>query len=94
MFAPIFACLIGCGAQVGVTIEAKAGPDARAETHFVLAASDPNVRPGNPDYILISKAVARALASQGTRSAAPTTTEASVSGSKDRIAGSWPIPAC
>ena len=65
MFAPIFACLIGCGPQMGVTIEAKAGPDARAETHFVLAASDPNVRSGNPDYILISKAVARALVSQG-----------------------------
>ena len=65
MFAPIFACLIGCGAQVRVAIEAKAGPEARAETHFVLAAGDPNVRPGNPDYILISKAVARALASQG-----------------------------
>jgi hypothetical protein len=65
MFAPIFACLIGCGVQVGVTIEAKAGPEARAETHFVLAAGDPNIRAGNPDYIVISKAVARALDSQG-----------------------------
>jgi hypothetical protein len=65
MFAPILACLIGCGQQVSVTVEAEAGPQARAETHFVLAASDPIVKPGNPDYIVISKAVARALASQG-----------------------------
>ena len=65
MFAPIFACLFGCGAQVGVTIDAAAAPNARAETHFTLAASDPNVRPTNPDYLVISKAVARALASQG-----------------------------
>jgi len=65
MFAPIFACLFGCGQQVSVTVEAKAGPQAKAETHYVLAASDPIVKPGNPDYIVISKAVARALASQG-----------------------------
>jgi hypothetical protein len=65
MFAPIFACLFGCGPQVSVTVEAHAGPQAKAETHFVLAASDPHVRPANPDYILISKAVARALGSQG-----------------------------
>jgi hypothetical protein len=65
MFAPIFACLFGCGPQVSVTVDAKAGPQAKAETHFILAASDPIVKPGNPDYIVISKAVARALASQG-----------------------------
>jgi hypothetical protein len=65
MFAPMLACLFGCGQQVSVTIEAQAGPQAKAETHFVLAASDPVVKPGNPDYIVISKAVARALASQG-----------------------------
>lgn len=65
MFAPIFACLFGCGPQVSVTVEAHAGPQARAETHYVLAAGDPRVQPGNPDYIVISKAVARALASQG-----------------------------
>ena len=65
MFAPIFACLFGCGQQISVTVEAKAGPQAKAETHYVLAASDPIVKPGNPDYIVISKAVARALASQG-----------------------------
>ena len=65
MFVPILACLFGCGQQVSVTIEAQAGPQAKAETHFVLAASDPVVKPGNPDYIVISKAVARALASQG-----------------------------
>jgi hypothetical protein len=65
MFAPILACLFGCGPQVSVTVEAQAGPQAKAETHFVLAASDPIVKPGNPDYVVISKAVARALASQG-----------------------------
>jgi hypothetical protein len=65
MFVPILACLFGCGPQVSVTIEAKAGPQAKAETHFVLAASDPVVKPGNPDYLVISKAVARALKSQG-----------------------------
>jgi hypothetical protein len=30
MFAPIFACLVGCGQQVSVTIEAHAGPQAKA----------------------------------------------------------------
>ena len=65
MFAPIFACLFGCGPMVGVTVEAVARPDARADTHFVMAASDPNVRPANPDYLALSRAVARALASQG-----------------------------
>ena len=65
MFVPIFACLFGCGQQVNVTIEAHAGPQAKAETHYVLAASDPVVKPGNPDYIAISRSVARALASQG-----------------------------
>jgi hypothetical protein len=70
MFAPILACLIGCGPQVRVTIEAHAGPQAKAETHYVLAAGDPIVRPGNPDYIVISKAVARALATQGFQPAA------------------------
>ncbi|MGZ3280324.1 MAG: hypothetical protein ACXU82_03060 [Caulobacteraceae bacterium] len=65
MFAPIFACLFGCGQQVSVTVEATAGAKARAETHFTMAASDPNVRPANPDYVAISRAVARALASQG-----------------------------
>jgi len=65
MFAPIFACLFGCGPQLSVTIEASAAPGAKAETHFTMAASDPNVRAANPDYLVISKAVARALASQG-----------------------------
>jgi hypothetical protein len=65
MFAPILACLFGCGQQVSVTVEAQAGPQPKAETHFTLAASDSIVKPGNPDYIAISKAVARALASQG-----------------------------
>jgi len=65
MFAPIFACLLGCGEQVSITVQATAGPQAMAETHFVLAASDPNVRPTNPDYVVISRAVARALAARG-----------------------------
>jgi hypothetical protein len=65
MFAPIFACLFGCGPQVSVTVDAHAGAQAKGETHYVLAASDPHVRPGNPDYIIISKAVVRALGSQG-----------------------------
>jgi hypothetical protein len=65
MFVPILACLFGCGQQVSVTIEAQAGPQAKAETHYVLAASDPHVRPSNPDYQVIAKAVARALKTQG-----------------------------
>lgn len=65
MFLPIFACIFGCGTQVSVAIEAEAGPNARSETHFVTAASDPNVTPRNPDYLALSKAVARALAAQG-----------------------------
>jgi hypothetical protein len=65
MFAPIFACLFACGEQVSVTVEAVAGPQARAETHFVIAAGDPKVRPANPDYLALSRAVARALTSQG-----------------------------
>ena len=65
MFAPIFACLIGCGQQVSVTVQAEAGAQARAETHFTMVASDPNVKPRNPDYLALSAAVARALASQG-----------------------------
>src|SRR5215475_10958160 len=65
MFAPIFACLMGCGQQVSVTIEAAAGAQARAETHFTLVASDSNIRPTNPDYLAIAKPVARALTSQG-----------------------------
>jgi hypothetical protein len=62
---PIFACLILCGTQVSVSIDAKATPEARSETRFVLAASDPRVRPTNPDYMAIAKAVARALSAQG-----------------------------
>jgi hypothetical protein len=69
MFVAMFACLFGCGQQVSVTVEAQAGAQARAETHYVLAASDPVVKPGNPDYILIAKAVARALNSQGFKEA-------------------------
>jgi hypothetical protein len=65
MFLPIFTCLFACGTQVSVAIDAQAAPNARSATHFVMAASDPNVTPRNPDYLALSKAVARALASQG-----------------------------
>jgi hypothetical protein len=65
MFLPIFACLFGCGTQIGVTVDASAAPNAKTETHFVMVASDPNVRPANPDYMAITKAVARALTNQG-----------------------------
>jgi hypothetical protein len=69
MFVPIFACIFGCGVQVSVAIDAHAAPNAKAETHFVVAASDPHVRADNPDFILIRKAVARALVSQGYQTA-------------------------
>lgn len=62
---PIFACLMMCGVQVSVAIDAKATPEARAETRFVVAAADPQVRPTNPDFMALSTAVARALTSQG-----------------------------
>jgi hypothetical protein len=62
---PIFACLMLCGTQIGVSIDARATPEARSETRFVLAASDPRVRATNPDYLAIAKAVARALSTQG-----------------------------
>jgi hypothetical protein len=65
MFLPIFACLFGCGVQTSVAIDASATANAKADTHFVMVASDPNVRPTNPDYMAITKAVARALTSQG-----------------------------
>ena len=62
---PIFACLMLCGTQIGVSVDAKATPAARSQTHFVMAAADPRVRPTNPDYMAIAKAVARALSTQG-----------------------------
>ena len=65
MFAPIFACIVGCGLQVSVSIDAQAQPTARSATRFTMVASDPNVRPANPDYIALSRAVSRALAQQG-----------------------------
>ena len=62
---PIFACLMMCGTQITVSVDAKAAPEARSETRFVMTASDPRVRPSNPDYQAIAKAVSRALATQG-----------------------------
>lgn len=62
---PIFACVLMCGPQIIVTIDARAAPDARAETRFVTAASDPRVRPTNPDFKAIARAVSRALSNQG-----------------------------
>jgi hypothetical protein len=69
MFLPIFACIFGCGAQVRVAIEAHAEPNARAETHFVVAAGDSLVHADNPDFITIRKAVARALVANGYQAA-------------------------
>jgi len=65
MFAPIFACLILCGQQVIVTVDAKAAPDARSAGRFTIVAGDPNVQPQNPDFITLSRQVSRALASRG-----------------------------
>ena len=63
---PIFAvCMIMCGPQVSVSIEAKAAPEVHAQTRFVTVPGDPRVRATNPDYLAIAKAVSRALSSQG-----------------------------
>jgi hypothetical protein len=59
------ACGLVCNQPVNLAVTATAGPQAKSETRFVMVASDPHVRPANPDYIAISKAVARALAAQG-----------------------------
>lgn len=69
MFLPIFACIFGCGSQMSVAIEAHAVPNAKAQTRFVVAASDSNVHADNPDFVAIRKAVARALAAEGFQAA-------------------------
>jgi hypothetical protein len=71
MFAPIFACLILCGQQVVVTVDAKAAPDARATGRFTIMAGDANVGPQNPDFIILSRQVSRALAGRGFEEARP-----------------------
>jgi len=63
MFAPIFACLILCGPQVVVTVDAKAEPGARSAGRFTVVASDADVR--DPAFITFSRQVSRALASRG-----------------------------
>jgi hypothetical protein len=70
MLAPIFACLMGCGQQVTVIVDAKAAPDAPAAGHFTILAGDPNVKPRNPDFIALGRDVARALTARGFQEAA------------------------
>jgi hypothetical protein len=65
MLLPMLACGLVCSQPVSLSVMSTAAPGAKSATRFVMAASDPHVRPSNPDYIAISKAVARALASQG-----------------------------
>lgn len=65
MIAPIFACLIGCGPQLIVSVTANATPQAQADTRFSMAPADTHVRAANPDYQALAKAVARALETKG-----------------------------
>jgi hypothetical protein len=65
MLLAMLVCGLVCNQPVNLAVTSTAAPTARSATRFMIAASDPHVRPGNPDYIAISKAVARALASQG-----------------------------
>jgi hypothetical protein len=62
---PIFACVMGCGLQVGVAVTATAAPEAQGQTHYVMAPGDPHVKPVNSDYMALSKALSRAMAAQG-----------------------------
>jgi len=65
MLLPMLVCGLVCSQPVSLAVVAAAQPSAKSATRFVMVASDPHVRPSNPDYIAISKAVARALTSQG-----------------------------
>ena len=65
MLLPMLACGLVCNQPVSLSVMSTAAPGAKSATRFVMVASDPHVRPTNPDYIAISRAVARALASQG-----------------------------
>jgi hypothetical protein len=65
MLLPMLVCGLVCNQPVNLSVMSTASPGAKSATRFVMVASDPHVRPTNPDYIAISRAVARALASQG-----------------------------
>lgn len=65
MLLPMLVCGLVCNQPVNLSVMSTAAPGAKSATRFVMVASDPHVRPTNPDYIAISKAVARALAGQG-----------------------------
>ena len=65
MFAPIFACVFGCGVQITTVVEAKASPEARRAARYEIVAGDPHVWPTNPDFLAIAKIVDRALRAEG-----------------------------
>ena len=65
MFAPIFACMLGCGVQITTVVQAKASPEARREGRYEIVAGDPHVTPANPDFLAIAKIVGRALQAEG-----------------------------
>jgi len=62
---PIFACLVGCGLQMTVAVDASAAPAARSQTHFVIVAENPAVTPDNRLFLKWAGDVSRALTSQG-----------------------------
>lgn len=62
---PIFACIMGCGVQMTVTVEATAVPGARAQSHFAIVAENPAVAPDNRLFLDWATEVGRALSSQG-----------------------------
>jgi hypothetical protein len=65
MLLPIFACLVGCGRQLSVSVDAAATPEAHSDMRFTMVTDIPHIPLTNPDYVAISKAVARALTTQG-----------------------------
>ncbi len=69
---PIFACMMGCGVQMTVTVEATAVPEARAQTHFVIVAENPAVAPDNRLFLEWAADVGRAMTSQGFQKAEST----------------------
>jgi hypothetical protein len=62
---PIFMCMMGCGLQMTVAVDASATPAARAQTHFVIVAENPAVAPDNLLFLQWAGEVSRALTSQG-----------------------------
>ncbi len=65
MLAPIFACVMGCGPQTTVMIDASVAAASKGATHFVIVAENPAVTPSNRLFQEWSAEVARALQSQG-----------------------------